>query len=564
MNGLFQSIRALGAGRAAGLGVIALGAIGFFAYIMMRMAAPDMALLYGGLEADDAGHIVAQLEQKAIPYELRANGTQIYVPAPQVPNVRVALAQEGLPRGGSVGYEIFDKPDALGTSSFVRDINRLRALEGELSRTIRSIDGIKAARVHLVLPRRELFSRERQEPSASIALGLRTSARPTAQQVAAIQHLVASAVPGLKASRVSIIDDRGTLLARAVDDGGEPDVSTLTADERRRAYEDLVRRKIVEILEPIVGAERVRAEVTADMNFDKVTTSSEEFDPNTQVVRSTQSVTDSSNSNESQQNQPVTATSNIPGANQPTTPNQNPRTSSNTSRNEETTNYEISKTVKSFVRETGDLKRLSVAVMVDGSYAADAAGKKSYKPRTKAELDQLTSMVRSAVGYDEKRGDRIELINLQFSAADQVNAPEVKPGFMAQFSPSELYRMAEMLVLALVAILVMLLVIRPLMKRLFEFKPAAAIAASGQPGQAMLTNQSGGTAALPGPGGQAGAQGQASAAGPMAVDEDGNAIDIGQIEGRVRHSSVKKVGQIVEKHPEEAVAILRSWMVQES
>jgi len=562
VNGLIQLLRTLGAGRAAGLGAIVLGAVGFFAYVMLRMTTPDMALLYSGLEPEDAGHIVAQLEQRTIPYELKANGTQIMVPSPQVPNVRIALAQEGLPHGGSVGYEIFDKPDTLGSSNFVRDINRLRALEGELSRTIRSIDGIKSARVHLVLPRRELFSPERQDPSASIALGMRTAERPSTQVVAAIQHLVASAVPGLKTSRVSVIDDRGTLLARGAGDSNDDSTASLSGDERRRTYEDQVRRKIIEILEPIVGADRVRAEVTADFDFDRLSTTSEEFDPNTQVARSIQSVTDSSANAEAQATQPVTATTNIPGA-PPVPPQpsqQSPKNSNTTAHNEETTNYEISKTVKNFVHETGDLKRLSVAVMLDGVYTSDAAGARNYQPRSKQELDQLTAMVRSAVGIDDKRGDRLELINLRFAGPDEAGMPEEKVGFFGQFSPNDLFRIAEILVLALVAILVIMLVIRPLMKRLFEIKPVAASAA-GQGGPAMLPNQAGATAALAGP---TGGDGSRAGMGDGDQIEDTSGIDIGQVEGRVRRSSVKKVGEIVEKHPEEAVAILRNWMVQES
>jgi flagellar M-ring protein FliF len=546
----------LGAGRAAGVGAIGLGAIGFFVYLMMRMGTPDMAMLYSGLDAEDAGHIVSILDQKGVPYTLKANGSQILVPAPEVPAMRLALAQAGLPRGGAVGYEIFDKADALGSSNFVRDINRLRALEGELARTIQQIDGIRTARVHLVLPRRELFSREQQEPSASIALGLRGATRLAPQQVAAIQNLVAAAVPGLKVSRISIIDDHGTLLARASGDGSDGLLSPLSADERRRAYEDQIRRKVIEILEPIVGPDRVRAEVTADMDFDRLTTNSEEYDPNTQVVRSTQTVTENSSNNETQPGQQaVSVASNIPNATQPQSQQSGQRNNSSTARNEETTNYEISKTVKSYVRETGALKRLSVAVMVDGTYTTDAAGKRTYQPIGKAEIDKLTAMVRSAVGYQEKRGDRIELINMRFSAPDDSAQADAKQSFLSQFSPADLFRAAELVVLAFVAILVILLVIRPLMKRLFEVKPLPVVA-GGQPGQAMLPNQSGATAALTGPDGQPGEV--------HAVDDDGNAIDIGQVEGRVRHSSVKKVGQIVEKHPEEAVAILRSWMVQES
>ncbi len=553
MKGLLDLLRNLGARRSAALGAIGVGAIGFFIYLMMRMSTPEMALLYSDVAPDDAAHIVTQLEQRNIPYELHDNGSQIFIPATQVPQIRMALAEAGLPRGGVVGYEIFDKPESLGTSNFVRDINRLRALEGELSRTITSIDGIKTARVHLVLPRRELFSREQQEPSASIALSLRGSTRLTPGQVSAIEHLVASAVPGLRTSRISIVDDRGTLLARGAGDGDDAAAAAATADERRRAFEDQLRRKIIAILEPIVGADHVRAEVTADMDFDRVSTSSEEYDPNSQVARSTQTVTENNNSNDSQGQQPVTVQSNIPGTPSPSN-QQNERSSTNSARNEETTNYEISKTVKSLVREGGQIRRLSVAVMVDGSYPVDASGKHVYQPRTKAELDQLTSLVDSAIGYDQKRGDRVELINMRFANPDDLEQPAPTGLLFGLFSPSELYRIAQVLVLALVSVLLLLFVIRPLLSRLLE---ATKSIAATPLAQRALSDQSGGPApalAPPTPG-----------AAPQPTPEElESMIDIGQVEGRVRQSSIKKVGQIVEKHPEEAIAILRSWMVQES
>lgn len=196
MNALTEFVRTLGAARLAAMGAVTAVLIGFFAFVIVRVSTPTMAPLFTELALDDSAAIVKELETKGIPYELRAGGATIMVPKPQVTRLRMKLAETGMPRGGSVGYEIFDKSDALGTTSFVQNINHLRALEGELARTIRSIDRVAAARVHLVIPERRLFSRDKQEPSAAIVLKLRGSLDHS--QVRAIRHLIASAVRGLK------------------------------------------------------------------------------------------------------------------------------------------------------------------------------------------------------------------------------------------------------------------------------------------------------------------------------------------------------------------------------
>ena len=214
MNGLVESLRRLGPTRLLVMGILGAALLAAFFVLVQRVGAPKMALLYGDLSVEDSSEIVGQLEAEGVPFELEANGRRIMVPGDRALRLRLAMAREGLPAGGSVGYELFDRGQSLGTTSFVQNINRLRALEGELSRTIRTIDRIAAARVHLVLPRRDVFARERRKPSASIALRMRGSSRLDAGQVRAVQHLVAAAVPDLEPERVSIIDDRGQLLSR--------------------------------------------------------------------------------------------------------------------------------------------------------------------------------------------------------------------------------------------------------------------------------------------------------------------------------------------------------------
>jgi len=284
LNSFAQTIRALGLTRLVILGAVIIGVGIFFIFLMGRMSAPNMALLFGGLTSKDAGEIVAKLDAQRVPYQLAGDGTQIMVPADQVLRVRMSLAEEGLPVGGSVGYEIFDQGEAFGTTSLVQNVNMLRALEGELARTIGSLGPVAGARVHLVVPKREVFSRSEVEPSASIALKLRGAAKLNRQQIAAIQNLVAAAVPGLAVGRIAIVDDAGNLLARG-DGGGASGAGGSNAEDNRIAFEERVARSIEEIVERIVGFGKVRAEVSADIDFDRLTTNDEIFNPDGQVIR---------------------------------------------------------------------------------------------------------------------------------------------------------------------------------------------------------------------------------------------------------------------------------------
>src|ERR1700676_3747935 len=239
--------------------------IGFFAFVIMRVTTPQMTTLFTDLSFEDSTGIIKDLERQAIPFDLRNDGAVIMVPKDKVTRLRMKLAEGGLPKGGGVGYEIFDKSDALGTTSFVQNINHLRALEGELARTIHAIDRVQAARVHLVLPERPLVSRETPEPSASIVVRVRGTLEP--QQIKAIRHLVASAVSGLKPQRVSIVDEAGQLLA----DGASGDADNAVADERRAGFEKRVRNQVEAIVSSVVGAGRARVQLSADFDYNKIT-----------------------------------------------------------------------------------------------------------------------------------------------------------------------------------------------------------------------------------------------------------------------------------------------------
>ena len=540
--------------------LVAAGFIAFFIYIVTRLTAPGMTLLFGDLDTADSGQIVAKLENMGVPYELRGNGNQILVPSDQVLRLRLSVAQEGLPSGGSMGYELFDRSESLGTSNFVLNIHRLRALEGEIARTIGSLSTVRAARVHLVLPKRELFSRDKQEPSASILLQMNGGYRLTKSEVFAIQHLVAAAVPKLRPSQISILDGQGTLLAAGKGDDMTAVGSSIGGEDLAAAYEARLGSRIEKMLERTVGAGRVRAEVKADMDFDRITTTSETFDPDGQVVRSTQTVEENATTGDSELSSPVTVASNLPASAPGAQPKAGTKSSTESTRTEETVNFEISKTTKTHVREAGIVNRLSVAVLIDGTYSDGEEGERIYKPRSAEELAQLTKLVRSAIGFDAKRGDTVELINMRFAKGEEVIDEPARPLF--GLGKNDYIKLAELVILGVVSILVILLVVRPMVRRVLDALPEAIASGKSLLNESVAAAAASGKTALPP--GQEPVMNAPGIEPPDAESDIDSMIDLKQVEGRVRASSLKKIGEIVEKHPDEAVSIIRNWMYQES
>ena len=545
-----------------------------------------MALLYSGLDTADSGAVVAQLDSMQVPYRLVGDGGTIMVPEDQALKLRMSMAQQGLPSGGAVGYEIFDKGTSLGTTSFEQNINRLRALEGELARTIRSLNQVSAARVHLVLPQRELFSKDQTKASAAVIL--RTRGTLTGPEVQAIQHLVAASVPDLKPDEISIVDQNSTLLAPG---GGAPtDEAGMStqAEQRRIDYENRLKGEIEKLIGSVVGPGHVRAEVSADIDFDRTTVNAEIYDPDSQVVASSETTTQNSNSNEqTPASQDVSVSSNIPGTQSNQAASGGGRTSSD-AKSTESVVYSISKTIRNEIHEAGAVKRLSVAVLVDGNYTTAKDGTKTYAPRSADQLTQISNLVKSAIGYDQKRGDTVQVSNLQFNEPAIPEATEEKAGLF-DFSDLDMVRLIELGALCVVSILVIFLVIRPLIRGIVS---ASAGGGAGMPPQ--IAGQTGGQAALSGPMGaqpgghpqisySAGApqnvqmigqashdgeaiaaqlahQAQLALAGGATQDEIENMIDIANVEGRVKESALKKVGTLVDRHPDEAVAVMRNWL----
>jgi flagellar M-ring protein FliF len=282
MQGVLAGLKSLGPRNLLAVGGVGLAVLGLLAALALRAGSTPMAPLFGELEPRDAVAVVAALERARVPHRLAGGGAQVLVPVEDVPRLTLMLAREGLPAGGGVGWEIFDRGESLTTTPFQQDVNRLRALEGELSRTIRGLSGVRSARIHLVLPRREAFSRERGEAQASVVLAMQGSGRLDRDGVQAVLHLVATAVPGLKPQNVSIVDSRGELLARGGQALAGP-AAAATQEELRRAQEMRIGRAVEELLERTLGPGRVRAEATVELDFDRVETREERFDPDNQV-----------------------------------------------------------------------------------------------------------------------------------------------------------------------------------------------------------------------------------------------------------------------------------------
>jgi flagellar M-ring protein FliF len=435
----------------------------------------------------------------------------------------------------------------------MQNINYVRALEGELSRTVESINSVKGARIHLVMPKRELFSRNKQEPSASVFLRMRGATRLSTEQVTAIQHLIAAAVPSLTPSHISVIDNKGKLLADGFEDADGVGSGSSKIEEKNRVFENRLAKTVEELIEKSVGFGHVRAEVHAQMDFDRISTNEEKYDPEGQVVRSTQSIEESSSSKESDSSPAITVGTNLPDENVNSGDNQSSTVAEN--RTEETVNFEISKKVINHIREAGTVKKLSVAVLVDYHFKVDKEGKKTHTKRNEDDMELITNLVKGAIGYDADRGDQIEVIQMVFK--DFIEEDD-KLDLYLGLEKNDLLRVAEMLVLGIVALLVILLVIRPLISRAFEMSSAAG-ASTQEASERLLTDQGLDAPALAGPGG-------ALTPSTMGDDEEDleELIDIDRVEGRLKASSLKKISEIVEKHPDEALSIVRGWMYQET
>jgi flagellar M-ring protein FliF len=504
--------------------------------VTAKYSSQDFVPLYGNLDIKDSNKIITELESKNIPFQLRANGSEILVPHEQVLRLRMSMAQEGIPSKGSiVGYEIFDNSDALGTSNFVLNVNLLRALEGELARTIATLSNIGNARVHLVVPKRELFSRDKQKPSASIVLDVKGSIPITKGEINAIGQLVATAVPGLELSKITIVDTKGRSLKSGTNEEASLGGTVSTAEEYKVELETRTKNVIEDLLEQSLGAGHVKAQVAAEINFDRTVTNDEIYDPNGQVVRSVQEISDKESSVEKDGNQNVGVANNLPNAAQ-NAQGAGKQNSSTSEHSDTTTNYEISKTIRNHISETGTIKRLSIAVLVDGTYKLDEKTKKlSYIPRTTEELKKYESLAKSAAGFDAARGDKIEIVNMQFSSDSDLQEKDTTITWVKQQLPNIIHT----LVIGAVVALALLLIVRPIAINAFEMTKAA---------KEEIVGANIGDSNIPG----------IDAAADKIED---SVIENSIVEARFQaNMTYKSINDIFSKYPQETLYALRKWL----
>lgn len=424
--------------------IAAAAAVSIIVALLLWLRSPDYRVLLSNLSAKDGGDIVGQLTQMNVPYQIADNGSAILVPADKVHELRLKLAQSGLPKGGNTGFELLDK-EQFGISQFSEQINYQRALEGELSRTIESLSPVQSARVHLAIPKPTLFVREQKLPTASVTVGLLPGRMLDEGQISAIVHMVSSSVTGLTASNVIIVDQAGRLLTN--NDNSQQSANSAQI-KMTKEMESHLKQRIEDILSPLVGRANIHAQVTAQMDFSKVEQTSEEYKPNqtpdSAAIRSRQNSQSMQNNNcgtggvpGALSNQPVSAPSAPIETNKDSkdgAQTANNRNSVSNSQSDETTNYEVDRKISHTQRQIGVIDRLSVAVIVN-YHSQDGENGPEMKPLPPEMLQQIEALTREAMGFSTARGDSLNITNSLFTNEAPVEeAPSLleSPQFIAQ------------------------------------------------------------------------------------------------------------------------------------
>ncbi len=382
-----EFVRRLTFGQKVALGGVTIAVVIGIVALATFMNRPSYATLFSNLNEQDASKIVEKLREKSIPYQLENGGKSILIPKDQVYDMRLSLAGEGLPQSSVIGYELFDRTN-LGVSDFVQKINYRRALEGELARTILQIDEVEAARVHLVVPEKALFKEDEKPATASVILKLKSGQPIRPESVKGISHLLASSIEGLDASNVTIVDSRGMLLSE--NKSNSVAATTSSQYDLQHQVESYLASKAQTLLESVVGSGNALVQVTADLDFRQVEQTLEQYDPEITAVRSEQLQEEKTPQSDSAA--PATRTSSV-------------------------TNYEVNKTVQHIVENLGNIKRLSVAAVVNGvPQVVNKGGEKvtEVAPRPQEEMDKLTDLVKKSVGFNPGRNDEVSVTNLSF------------------------------------------------------------------------------------------------------------------------------------------------------
>lgn len=554
VQAIIENLGSLGRTRLIALGAVGLGLVLAVFVGLTVLGSRDYVALYSDLSPADAGSIIDTLEQADIPARAEGAGTMISVPVEDLARARMVVAGAGLPGDGTPGWEIFDGGTGLGMNSFMQRVNRLRAMEGELARSIQTIDGIEAARVHLVLPEREPFTREKPRPSASVIV--RGSRQIAMRQAQAIRSLVASAVPDLAPSQVTVLSASGeTILAEDGAPGSEASLQSARAQ-----IEDRLSQRIAQILTARVGAGNARVQVSVDLSTERRVIHQQTFDPAQRVVRSTETREETREDQRAASGE-VGVADNIPAALAADVPGGAKNTANSTN---EVINYEIGGTKSEIIQEPGEIEKVSVAVLVNGIYNVQGGGDVDYQERDAAELEQLQALVQSAIGFDPERGDSVEVVSLRFMDYSMDVGEPTGGGFSQMVSDNLGTALRGGFALMLVGS-VLLLGVRPALNRILQPVELPAPAAAGEalpvPPETAKLAADGVKPAKP-----AAVEGPVYHSGtvldPLPPGAEGDTVALASVQGGVQRGWINTVGQLIEHEPEDAVKVIRGWLAE--
>jgi len=507
------------------IGGLAIGSLIFIGFLFFIMNEPSYSTLYTNISQEDASQVIKYLQQEKIPYKITANGSTISVPKEKVYEVRLALAGKGIPSSGIVGYEIFDK-NVIGMSEFVQKMNYKRALEGELARTIMQQNKVKAARVHIVIPEKTIFKSEEKSPSASVILKLKSGASLTEENIVAITNLVSHSIEGLSPNDVTVIDSKGRMLSKAVDQS-PLSVNGQRQFEIKTSIENYLTNKAQQILDKVVGYGNSDVQINVDLNFKQVERTLEAFDPESQVAISEQT-------SRSQSNGVSVSDSNA-------------IVSENV-----TTNYEVSKTLEKVIEGAGNIKRITVAAVINGIRKEVKVGDKVEivnEPRSEEQLKKLEMLISKAVGLDNTRKDQISIVSIPFEAPNEDEFKD-EGGFL-----TDNMQMMVNYILVILAIAGGALVLKNLLKKLKEEKIVIGALPYQDPAFGDLAPSGAGAS-----GGLAPPTFQPSAAKKKKFLEIGDLEDEISDEAAHRQMKQEKIVNYVAKNPSEAAKLINSWL----
>ncbi len=561
MQGLIDNLLALGRRRLMILGGVSVAILLMLLLGLSAIYGSDQTPLYKNLSAASANSIEASLISAGFDARITEDGATVTVPRTDMARARMVLAETGMPVEGEPGWELFDGRSGLAMNSFMQRVSRLRAMEGELARSIQTLEGIQSARVHLVLPEREAFSRDRPEPRASIIVRASPGAMIERKQAIAIRNLVASAVPNLELGNVTVLSTSGETI---LSEGGGND-GRVTLQSTKASIEDRLARQVQDILTARVGAGNARVRVNVELTTAREVVVEQSFDPDQQVVRSTDSRNEARNGTDARGN--VGVENNIPTA----LAGSAPGATTNQSKTLESVEYEIGNTRREVIREAGEVRRVSVAVLVNGIYAVENSDV-AYSERTSEELQRLSELVKTAVGFDAARGDKVSVDSLRFMDYSMEVGEPISLSMMQQVSRNIVPILRGLLALLVVG-LVMILGVRPTLRHLSEIQTreleAANAVALEAPAADGETIPEGGNAMVM-------LEGQTPGGEPPAVPGITSIYDpekdLGQhetietmgVRGNLIKARVEAIQALADDKPDEVLRVLRSWLMTEA